>query len=96
MEDIIGKKFGRLTVLEKTDKKPPKDTHYYYRCKCDCGNECLVLKNNLKRANTTSCGCYKKEQTKITKSLGANEIDISDKYITIKIKSRNFAEMEVY
>lgn len=36
------------------------------RClyKCDCGNEIIVLKNNVKRGHTKSCGCLRKTVTK--------------------------------
>jgi hypothetical protein len=36
--DMIGKKYGRLLVLEKTDKKISNGT-YIYKCRCDCGKE---------------------------------------------------------
>ena len=53
--DLTGKKFGKLTPL------------YYikggkWHCKCDCGNECDVLGQRLKRGTTKSCGCYKAER----------------------------------
>lgn len=57
--DITGQKFGRLTVLKRTDKK--KFGTYLYLCKCDCGNESLVNRRDLKR--TKSCGCLRKERT---------------------------------
>jgi len=33
----------------------------YWLCKCDCGNEIVVIGNNLKRGTTNSCGCLAKE-----------------------------------
>ena len=53
--EIIGKKFGNLTVLEFDHK----DRHYhrYYKCVCDCGNETIVNESNLKRGLSKSCGC---------------------------------------
>ena len=53
--EIIGKKFGNLTVLEFDHK----DRHYhrYYKCVCDCGNETVVNESNLKRGLSKSCGC---------------------------------------
>lgn len=56
--DLTGQKFGRLTVLKRTDKK--KFGTYLYLCKCDCGNESLVNRRDLKR--TKSCGCLCKER----------------------------------
>lgn len=61
--DLTGQKFGRLTVIERAeDKITSKGTPLIrYRCKCDCGNECIVLGANLKYGKTKSCGCYARE-----------------------------------
>lgn len=59
--DIIGEKFGRLTVVKLHHIKQLKRKFYYYLCKCDCGNEIIVLKSSLLNGLTRSCGCYNKE-----------------------------------
>ena len=56
-EDIIGNKYGKLTVLEITNKKSENGTNLYYKCECECGNITYVTGNNLKLGNTISCGC---------------------------------------
>lgn len=56
-ENIIGNKYGKLTVLEITDKTSKNGTHLYYKCKCECGNITYVTGNNLKIGNVISCGC---------------------------------------
>lgn len=56
--DIIGKKFGRLTVVEFSHSKGYEK---YYTCRCDCGKIKTVLKGNLLYGKTKSCGCYQKE-----------------------------------
>jgi hypothetical protein len=53
--DLTGKRFGKLTVI-KIDSKD-KFRHLRWLCKCDCGNETVVLSDNLKRNHTKSCGC---------------------------------------
>lgn len=53
----IGKKYGRMTILEII----PKKGGYFARCMCDCGTEKIVRKANLKSGKTKSCGCLKKE-----------------------------------
>lgn len=63
VEDIRGQKFGRLTVTRLTDKLSSK--HWLWECECDCGNIILALASNLKRGNVKSCGCLKKETSKI-------------------------------
>lgn len=51
--DLFEKKFGRLTLF---DWKIIKDK-VYYGCRCDCGKEKDIFRNNLLSGNTKSCGC---------------------------------------
>lgn len=60
--NLLGKKFGRLTVIEETGER--KNRQVIWKCLCDCGNIIFVRANNLKQGLTTSCGCYKREITK--------------------------------
>lgn len=55
IKDITGQRFGKLTAIERTDKK--RGSSYIWRCKCDCGNEIDVVLTNLTLGRTTSCGC---------------------------------------
>ena len=57
---MIGKTFGRLTVLETMYTK--KGRGAYYRCSCSCGNEVIVQGTMLRSGNTKSCGCYNKDR----------------------------------
>ena len=59
--DLVGQRFGRLTVIE-LDHKNEKTRQYYWKCLCDCGNECVVYSGHLKDGHTSSCGCYNKER----------------------------------
>lgn len=63
VKDLIGKRFGRLVVLERTkDHVTPKGKHMVkWLCQCDCGRKVKVLSTALKNGNTTSCGCYSHE-----------------------------------
>lgn len=38
--NLVGKHFGKLTVLYDTQKR--KKGHIIWHCKCECGNECDV------------------------------------------------------
>lgn len=58
MKNHIGEKHGRLTILEFLYKK---NSHYYYKCKCDCGNEKVINYCSMKTGTVKSCGCYQKE-----------------------------------
>lgn len=57
--DLSGQRFGRLTAIER-DKSRPKGRAYWF-CRCDCGNEAIVLGARLASGNTKSCGCLKRE-----------------------------------
>ncbi len=67
MKDYKGKRFGRLTVIEfdkrtkNISKKGKVYYSYYWKCKCDCGNEKSVLLSNLIKGISKSCGCLEKE-----------------------------------
>ena len=57
---IIGKRFGKLTILSIDYTHPGH--HYYYNCKCDCGNIISKRRNSILDAKETpSCGYYKIE-----------------------------------
>lgn len=58
--DLTGQRFGRLTVIKKTDKRTA-NRNIIWECKCDCGKICEVSSDNLIRGQTRSCGCLQKE-----------------------------------
>jgi hypothetical protein len=60
--NLVGKRFGRLIVVSKTDKR--SFGHVVWRCRCDCGKYNDVLTGNLTDGNTKSCGCFQKERIK--------------------------------
>lgn len=61
-EDLIGKKFGRLTVLRRGGYKGNEKAWW---CQCDCGSpEKLICGRYLKHGQTKSCGCYSRDLTK--------------------------------
>ena len=60
-DDMIGKKFGSLTVIKKLPKNPQIVSRCLrYLCVCDCGKEVDVLGSSLRSGHTTSCGCSRK------------------------------------
>lgn len=56
-EDLTGRKFGKLTVIERAENA--KNGRVRWLCKCECGNSIAVLSYSLKRGQTKSCGCLK-------------------------------------
>lgn len=55
VEDLTGRRFGHLTVLEKTEER--RWQNVWWKCQCDCGKTTLVPRHNLITGNTKSCGC---------------------------------------
>jgi hypothetical protein len=63
---LIGKKFGRLTVMEQSQSKiydngKKRVVFSTWKCKCDCGNETTVLGINLTSEKTITCGHHHTE-----------------------------------
>lgn len=57
IKDLTGQRFGRLTVLSKTDKRI--DGRVVWCCQCECGNEVDVVSSYLLGGDTRSCGCLR-------------------------------------
>lgn len=52
--DLTGQRFGMLTALEPAENIGSMTA---WRCRCDCGSECVVMTGHLRGGHTTSCGC---------------------------------------
>lgn len=63
MLDLVNKKFGKLLVIEKTNKRTKRGT-IIWKCECDCGNVVYVGTSTLRTGHTKSCGCTRKEKFK--------------------------------
>ena len=61
--DLIGQRFGRLTVLEPL---PTQGKKTRWRCLCDCGRETAVSSTHLVSGHTGSCGCLQIERARAT------------------------------
>lgn len=57
IKNEIGKKFGKLTVIEQSNKKT-KSGSVFWVCKCDCGNIKEIAGTSLRNGQTKSCGCF--------------------------------------
>lgn len=64
-KNLIGMVFGRLTVIERADDyiKPSGECIPMWKCKCECGNECIKNQYSLLEDYTHSCGCLRIENT---------------------------------
>jgi hypothetical protein len=60
VKDIIGQRFGRLTVIGRAGSTSIGNTRV--ECRCDCGNITQPHTADLRRGTTQSCGCLSKEK----------------------------------
>lgn len=59
-KNIIGEKFGRLTVVEPIGRT--NNGTIVYKCLCDCGNTHHASTNSLTQYVIKSCGCLNRER----------------------------------
>ena len=57
----MGLRFGRLLVLNPTNKR--RGSSVVWSCKCDCGNITETSNGQLTSNKTKSCGCLQRENT---------------------------------
>jgi hypothetical protein len=59
-DPMIGKKFGRLTVIQFIEKDEHRKA--FYKCLCDCGQISVTRKDYLLSGRAKSCGCLRNER----------------------------------
>ncbi len=74
--DLIGQKFGMLTVTERTNQKATNGS-VVWKCLCDCGNIVYATTTCLRLHRKTSCGCsaYSNMENFIASVLTDNNIN---------------------
>lgn len=60
--DLVGKRFGRLTVVSRIGMNEKRCV--MWKCKCDCGKEIMLPTKHLRSQNVISCGCNRIEKSK--------------------------------
>lgn len=61
---LVGQRFGRLTVIAPAaSRRLGAQTKAFWHCRCDCGVEIETSGPRLRRGDTRSCGCLKKDLT---------------------------------
>ena len=59
--NLVNQKFGRLIV---TDFAYSKNGRSYWKCKCECGNEKIIIGKDLRNGHINSCGCLRIETSR--------------------------------
>lgn len=54
---LIGRVFGRLTVLSRPRRKNGRGA-YFIKCRCECGTVRLFRSGDVTTEKSKSCGCY--------------------------------------
>lgn len=91
--DLTGKKFGRLTVLKKSEVEH-KNHIAYWICQCDCGNVVEVAGASLRSGGTKSCGCYKIDRV-IERSIKTNDYLLFDDHAEIVLSTGDHALIDL-
>lgn len=91
-EEIIGKKFGYLEVLEFDDfKQGKKYRKGYYKCLChNCGQIKSFCGIDLRQEKIKSCGCIKSfKEKEIENILIKNKINYKKEYSFLDLYDKN-------
>lgn len=64
IEDLIGKEYGRLTIIEEGERhvEPNGKKQRVMVCQCSCGNTTKTQLKSLRKGEIKSCGCLLAEQ----------------------------------
>jgi hypothetical protein len=57
IRNMVGERYGLLTVIARAGSTPTPASNALWRCRCDCGNESVVVGTDLRRGRQQSCGC---------------------------------------
>lgn len=62
--NMIGRKFGRLTVIRQVHPSDKISREAWYECLCECGSTKIARGTGLRQGTVSSCGCLRKEVTR--------------------------------
>lgn len=68
LRDLAGLRFNDLSVVEHVGKSESGQT--LFKCRCDCGKECIKLSVCLVTGVSKDCGCKKQQRLTLSKLLG--------------------------
>lgn len=92
-QDLTGKRFGRLLVIECVVHGSTNVRRW--QCLCDCGTIKSILGQSLTKGATVSCGCYHKERVTIHGKKKTREWE-AWRHMKDRCYSKNFPGFEKY
>lgn len=85
--NLLGERFGKLVVIEKTEER--KNGYVVWKCQCDCGNICYKNTYLLTQGKAISCGCANSKGEALIKNiLDQNNIYYIAQYTFPNLKSK--------
>lgn len=86
--NLVGDKYGMLTVVEKAGIS--KNGHTNWICQCECGNVTIVNSGHLReKRGVKSCGCLCEKVGERTYKHGASQTKLYDIWIGMKERCEN-------
>ena len=74
--DLVGQRFGRLTVRSYAGRKTYKHNYInQWTCVCDCGNACVRVQRALLDPGTSSCGCAVRDANALKPDAGRGSVN---------------------
>ena len=61
-KDLSGMRFGRWTAVKPVSRLK---RGVLWECLCECGNQKMVSSESLKRGESKSCGCFRRDSTSL-------------------------------
>lgn len=58
---LIGQRFDSWVVVEAA---PRRGKHYFWLCRCDCGQTGVVRQDGLVRGESRNCGCKRNKESR--------------------------------
>lgn len=95
--DLIGKKFNKLLVLDKSHRvnNVGQRNGRIWKCQCDCGNTREVFTNDLNSNRITSCGCDNflgiSSNTKFQPKISSLRAKLSHYKSNAKLRNKEFS-----
>lgn len=81
IKDLVGQKFGKLTVLRDSGQRRKGSGGVLWWCRCECGQEKQIRQDALLSGSTISCGCmHSRGNAKIAQLLREHNIRFIPEY----------------
>jgi len=81
--EMTGKRFGKMTVLSRSDRVRGKERAIFWNCVCDCGNHRVVSGTSLRSGQIVTCGCSRQDPERIINRVKKQVINRFDRAVNM-------------